>query len=453
MNTRDISDYYEKDVPAYGCYDNIRKISGIDGLKNSQRKIIWSAFKRCANDFVKTDAMCAQCQLDTVYLHGCSNLELVIVGLVQGFVGANNYPLLLGNSGGFGCRLNPRAAAGRYTRIKMAPIAKVLFNPIDNEILDKQYFEGQYIEPSYLIPVFPLLFLNGSNGLSIGFSQNIYPRNPDEVITYIKKKISGTEHPRMELLPWFKGFTGKIERNRETGSIESIGVIVKHNTTSYSITELPIGIEYQKYVEFLDKLCDNGTIQDYEDKCDAKLNDRILFEVKTTRDFTKKHDTERKLLECFKLVKTLPETLSQIDECSRVEEFSSIYEILDKFITIRLKYYHRRKEYLLQTIGDSLKQLVSKYVFVKGIIDKTIVVSNKKKDEIVKQLEKIDKIIKVNDSYDYLLSMPIHSLTHEKLEQLKQQINDAKEEFKKTKAASPEDMWLADLAELKKALK
>ena len=79
--------------------------------------------------------------------------------------------------------------------------------------------------------------------------------------------------------------------------------------------------------------------------------------------------------------------------------------------------------------------------------------SNKKKDEIVKQLEKIDKIIKVNDSYDYLLSMPIHSLTHEKLEQLKQQINDAKEEFKKTKAASPEDMWLMDLAELKKALK
>ena len=38
--------------------------------------------------------------------------------------------------------------------------------------------------------------------------------------------------------------------------------------TSYTISEIPIGTSYEKYVEFLDKLCDNGIIQDYEDKCD-----------------------------------------------------------------------------------------------------------------------------------------------------------------------------------------
>lgn len=192
MNTRDISDFYEKDVPAYASYDNLRKICGIDGLKLSQRKIIYAAFKRCYNDWLKTDTMCAQTQIDTNYIHGAANLEVVIDNMVANYVGANNYPLLTGNSGGFGCRISPRPSAGRYTRVKLADISKKLFVDVDNEILDKQFFEGQYIEPRYLIPVFPILFLNGSSGMSTGFSNSIYPRNPEEVIEYIKKRLSGT---------------------------------------------------------------------------------------------------------------------------------------------------------------------------------------------------------------------------------------------------------------------
>ena len=452
MNSRNISEYYEKEVPAYGCYDNIRKVSGIDGLKNSQRKLIWAAFKRCFNDYVKTDTMCAQTQIDTAYIHGAANLESVITGLVQGFVGANNYPLLTGNSGGFGSRLNPRAAAGRYTRIKMAPITKVLLKSIDNEILDKQYFEGQYIEPRCLMPIFPILFLNGSSGLSIGFSQNIYPRNPEKVIEYIKKKISGTEHPRMELLPWFKGFTGTINKNKETGAVESFGVIVRNNTTSYTITELPIGMEYQKYVEILDGLCDDGIIQDYVDKCDAKLNDRILFEVKTTRDFTKRHEDLHSLLKCFKLIKPLSETLTQVDEFGRVQEFNNIYEMLDVFIKIRLEFYKKRKDYLLKSLKSDIEQLLSKYLFVKGIVDGSIVVSKKTKDEITKQLEAIPKIMKLDGTYSYLLAMPIHSLTKEKMEELKSQIQAKKAEHDAVKQKTIETMWTDDLQELKKLL-
>lgn len=452
MNSRNISEYYEKEVPAYGCYDNIRKISGIDGLKNSQRKIIWAAFKRCFNDYIKTDTMCAQCQIDTCYIHGAANLESVIAGLVQGFVGANNYPLLIGNSGGFGCRLNTRAAAGRYTRVKLAPIAKVLLKGVDNDILEKQYFEGQYIEPRCLMPIFPILFLNGSNGLSIGFSQNIYPRNPEKVIEYIKKKIAGTAHPRIELLPWFKGFSGTISKNSETGTVESFGVITRNNTTSYTITELPIGMEYQKYVEVLDGLCDNGTIQDYVDKCDAKLNDRILFEVKTTRDFTKRHEDLQSLLRCFKLVKPLTETLTQIDELGRVQEFNSIYEMLDIFIKIRLEFYKKRKDYLLKTLKLDIEKLTSKYIFIKGIVDGTIVVNKKSKAEIVKQLEHNPKITKIDGSYEYLLAMPIHSLTKEKMEELKALVQDKKAEHDAVKQKTIEAMWTDDLQELKKQL-
>ena len=451
MNKRNLTDYYENDVPAYASYDNLRKICGIDGLKLSQRKIIYAAFKRCYDSWIKTDTMCAQTQIDTNYIHGAANLESVIDNLAASYVGANNYPLLTGNSGGFGCRISPRPSAGRYTRIKMADITKKLFIDVDNQILEKQFFEGDYIEPKFLIPVFPIMFLNGSNGMSTGFSNDIQPRNPLEIIEYIKKKLSGCQKPRMELLPWFRGHQGQVMHNSEMNRNESFGVIVKNDMTSYTITELPIGAEYQKYVEYLDKLCENGTIQDYDDMCDPKT-DKIHFEIKTTREFTRKHEVDRKLYETLHLVKSLPETLCCIDENNRVKEFESIQAILDAFIELRLKYYNKRKEYLLDELRKSLGQLASKYLFVKGIIDKTIVVANKKKDDIVKQLEKIDKIIKVDGSYDYLLRMPIHSLTVEKLAELKKQIVDGKEELKKTKETTIETMWLNDLHDLKKVL-
>ena len=452
MDRRTLTEYYENDVPAYGSYDNIRKICGIDGLKLSQRKIIYSAFKRCYNSWLKTDTACAQCQIDTNYIHGAANLEGVIDGLAANYVGSNNYSLLTGNSGGFGCRIRPCPSAGRYTRIKLSDISKKLFLEVDNNILERQYFEGQYIEPRFLVPVFPVMFLNGSNGMSTGFSNDLLPRNPVEIIEYIKKKLNGTEKPRMSLLPWFKGHLGKVAWNEELQRNESFGVITYNNMTSYTITELPIGIEYQKYVEFLDKLCENGTIQDYDDKCDPKT-DKIFFNIKTTREFTRKIDNdERKLYETLHLVKSLPEVLCCIDESNRVREFNSVQEILDMFISIRLKFYQKRKDWLVEDLKQKLTKLASKYYFIKGVVDGTIIVSKRKKDNIIEQLEKIDKICKVDGSYDYLLAMQISSLTIEKMEELKKQIEDGKEEYKTVKSTTIQDMWLADLHELKKVL-
>lgn len=449
MKKRNLTEYYDNDVPAYASYDNLRKICGIDGLKLSQRKIIYAAFKRCYNDWLKTDTMCAQTQIDTNYIHGAANLEVVIDNMAANYIGANNYSLLVGNSGGFGCRISPRPSAGRYTRVKMSNITKKLFLECDNEILDKQIFEGQVIEPKYFVPIFPVMFLNGSNGMSTGFSNEIQPRNPNEIVEYIKKKLAGVEKPRMKLLPWFKNHLGKVEYNEELQRNESFGVITKNNMTSYTITELPISVDYDKYKEFLEKLCDNGIIQDYDDKCDPKT-DAILFDIRTTREFTRKHEDERKLYETLHLVKSLPETLCCIDENNRVEEFSSIQDILDKFINLRLKFYKKRKEHLLEVMKNDLIKLASKFYFIKGVVDGDIIVNKKKKDYIIAQLEKFEKIRKIDDSYDYLLQMPIYQLTYEKMEELKKQIEDGKEKYKIARDTSIQDMWLNDLKELQK---
>lgn len=451
MDKRTLTDYYEKDVPAYASYDNLRKICGIDGLKLSQRKIIYAAFKRCYSEFLKTDTMCAQTQIDTNYIHGAANLEVVIDNLAANYVGANNYALLTGNSGGFGCRISPRPSCARYTRVKLSDISKRLFLEVDNEILEKQFFEGQYIEPKFLMPVLPIMFLNGSNGMSTGFSNEIQPRNPKDLVEYIKKKLNGVEKPRISLLPWFKGHLGKVVYNSELRRSESFGVITQNNMTSYTISEIPIGMSYEKYVEFLDKLNENGIIQGYVDKCDPKT-DTILFQIKTTREFTRKYSDERSLYDAFHLIKSLSETLCCIDENNRVEEFSSIQEILDKFIKLRLEFYQKRKDYLVGNIKRKLVKLASKYYFIQGIVQGSIIVNKRKRENIIAQLEKIEKIKPVDGSYSYLLDMPIYSLTQEKLDELKKQIEAGRDEYKAVNEATIQEMWLADLKELQKCL-
>lgn len=447
-----VSDFYKSDGVNFASYDNLRKLPNyIDGLKISQRKLLYTGFSHAFKEYHKTEPFCNITATEQCYVHGPQNLIGIVSLMAARYRGSNNYSLFVGNDSGFGTFINPAYASGRYTKIKVSDISKTLFNKSDTDILEKQYFEGQYIEPRFLMPIFPTILLNSSEGLSTGFSSQIYSRNPIEIIEYIKKKINGTEKPRMALLPWFKGHLGKVEYNKELDRNESFGVIVRNNMTSYTITELPIGIDYQKYVEFLDKLCENGTIQDYDDKCDPKT-DAILFNIKTTREFTKKHEDERHLYETLHLVKSLPETLCCIDENNRVCEFGSIQEILDAFIELRLKYYDKRKKWILEDLKDKLTTLASKYRFVKGIVDGTIVVNKKRKDEIVAQLEKIEKIKKVNDSYDYLLGMAIHSLTAEKLEELKKLIENGKDEFNKVKETTIQDMWMADLAEFKKCL-
>ena len=452
---KSVSEFFKKDCPAYGAYDNIRKIpSAIDGLKVSQRKLLWTGFKKARKDFVKTETFANLTALETAYIHGSTSLCTVCDSLIQQFVGAANYAFFTGNTGGWGCRLIPMSSAPRYTRLKLNDLAESVFNELDNDILEKQYFEGQWIEPKYFVPIFPVIFLNSSDGVSTGFSSKIYSRNPKEIIEYIKRKLAGTVSPKLELLPWFRGFKGTVKINPETKIVEAFGKIEKINSTSYRITELPIGMDYQKYLDHLNKFVETGKIVDYEDKCDPK-KDTILFEIKTTRAFTNTREEKRDLENELKLVRTLPENLNCIDENNRVKEYSSVHEILDDFIALRLKYYGKRREWLLKILKDELLKLKSKFIWCSAIISKKIVISNRPKSEIVEKLERdfSKDIIKVDGDYSYLLNMSMTSITKEKMEELKQTLIGKGEEYKAVAASTPESLWLEDLKTFSSILK
>jgi len=197
----------------------------------------------------------------------------------------------------------------------------------------------------------------------------------------------------------------------------------------------------------LDKLVDDKLIVSYDDNC----KDNIDYTIKFTRADLEKLDDE-KLIKILKLEESSTEIYSTLDESGKLKIFDCTQDIINYFVNFRLSYYHKRKEYLLEKMNKELKILSNRGRFIKAILDEKLKVNNVPKIEIIKGIEEMS-LEKIDDSYDYLLRMPIYSLTKEVFDKLKSDFIEKKAEIQKMEETDPKDMYVDDLNELKKKFK
>lgn len=443
MNTIKITEFFKTDYVDHASYDNLRKIASyIDGCKNTSRKILYTVIDKNITQEIKVDQLSNKMAEHTQYLHG--GAQGVIVTMAQNYVGTNNLPLLT-REGNFGTRFSPEASAPRYIYTTKEKYLNSLFLKQDNDILISQEFEGDKIEPRFFVPTLPLLLINGSEGISSGFAQKILGRNIKDIKNYIQNSITGSKK-RVDLTPYFEGFCGAVEQGEKQNQWNIKGIIKRKSITQIEITELPVGYTLTSYIKVLDELEDKKVIRSYKDFSD---NDKFNFVViMDSKELKVLSDSE--LLDKLKLIKRVAENYTSIDEDNKIRQFSSPKDILEAFIKIRLKFIEARKVNMIEKITSDMKLNVSKYMFVKSIIDGKLTINNKNKTEIVTQLEGLDRIITVEGTYDYLLRMPVYSLTKDKMEELKEYIQKLKTDLEKTKETSVAEMWVNDIIELEK---
>jgi len=449
--TTKLEEFFNTDYVDSASYDNLRKIGAItDGLKNSSRKIIHTMIGKNIKEKTKVARLASTIAEYTEYLHGEIGLAGVMVNLAQNFVGANNIPFIK-RDGNFGTRHKPAAAAPRYIKTRKEDYLDKIYMKDDYPVLISQQFEGINIEPRYFVPIIPMLLVNGSEGISSGFAQKILPRDPKIIISELTKILKGTKKLENVKLgsPYWEGFKGKVEEDIETkGKWLIYGCFNRENKNSIKITEVPIGFTLDKYNEILDALEDRNVIQSYQDKSD---NDIYKFNLKIKRDFADKYNDEQ-MYEKLKLVRSMSENYTCIDQNNRIKVYNDSEEIFIDYYNLRLDFYGKRKEHLLSKYKKDIDFLNSRYLFVKGVVDGEILVNNKTKVNITSQLDKIDNILTEEDSYDYLLKMPIYSLTKEKLDEIKNKIKAAKDLAKDLKDKGLETLWLEDLDVVKSLL-
>ena len=434
----DIKTLINKELVLFSIADNVRSIPNfIDGMKPSQRKVIFACIKKNLNTEIKVSQLSGYVSEVSSYHHGEASLQDTIINLAQNFVGSNNVNLLE-PIGQFGSRLfgGKDSASPRYIFTNLSKNFKDLFHSEDFNLLDYLDDDGFSIEPRYYVPTLPVILINGAKGIGTGFSTDIPCFNPEDIKNRLLKLTENEDCEIEELTPWYKGFTGKIikvENNKWTshGTYE-----VKGN--KITITELPIGTWIEDYKLFLDKLETDEVIYSYKNNStDTTIHFELSLSLENIIEWTNNREIEKKL----KLISHISgKNMYVFDEHDKIVKMESAEEIIYRFWRIRNEYYIKRQKYLVNKIKHELDILISKITFINDVINENIKVFRQKLDFINSQLE-TKKYSKIENSYKYLTDMKIHSFSEDTINILTEKMNTLTHEYTTISNMTLKDFW------------
>ena len=437
-----ITDFIHKELIHFSNDDNIRSIPHLlDGLKPSQRKIIYSMLIKPTNEELKVSQLAGYVSQKTSYHHGENSLVNTIISMSQDFVGSNNLNLLL-PIGQFGSRLmgGKDSASARYIFTNLNIITKKIFNLNDNFQLNFLNDDGFKIEPEYYLPIVPMILINGSEGIGSGYSTFIPKHKLDEIKKSLINKLNNNRF--LQIYPDYEKYKGKIQKIDDFSYI-SFGSF-KLFEDKIIITELPIGVWTEDYKLYLDDLLDTESwLRKVKNNCtEVDIN----FEISLNdigKDFIKKLD-ENKIYELLKLSKKFSTAnMHCFNSKGKLEKYFSTMDILKEYYDIRLEAYDKRKQYLLEQIKKQIFIEQSKQKFIQAVIDNKLKLHQLDDDKINKSLD--DMKLYKKEGYDYLLNMSFKNITKTNIKKLEEKINNLKKELNKLNKLTSKDMWLEEL--------
>ena len=455
-------EFINKELIHFSKYDCDRSIPNLmDGLKISLRKILYCAFKDGLKNEIKVAQFSGYVSQHSCYHHGEESLNKAIVGMAQNFVGSNNINLLF-PSGQFGSRIKggQDASSPRYIFTCLEKITRYIFPESDDKILNYLNDDGTPVEPQYYVPIIPMILVNGAKGIGTGFSTEILCYNPTEIITYLKNKLQNINET-IDFMPYYEGFTGIIEKINETKYLFK-GKYEKVAQDTIKVTELPVGYWTEDFKELLSEL-QNDKDKDgkkiipavkevFENYTDSTIEFLVTFskgkldELIATKGEYGCNGLE-KMLKLYNTSSTTNMNLFNYED--KLKKYDSVTEIIDDYFDIRLEFYEDRKDALIDVLERDLLILSNKAKYIQEILNDTIDLRKKKKNEIIDMLiEKEYDVIENDNEFKYLVKMPMDSVSEENVEKILKEHKNKEVELMIIKNTTIQQMWLKDLEAL-----
>ena len=465
------NEFVDRELIHFSKYDCDRSIPNMmDGLKTSQRKILYSAFKKGLDKEIKVAQFSGYVSENSGYHHGESSLNGAIVGMAQNFVGSNNINLLQPN-GQFGTRLQggKDSASERYIFTQLSPVTRSLFVKSDEAILEYKDDDGTQVEPFHYAPVIPTILVNGSRGIGTGFSTEIPSYNPIDIINYVRQKL---EHPEMtgeiEFTPYYDGFKGSIEQiPDQSGKFVVKGRFEKINERQVRVTELPIGTWTDDFKQHLESLIQpvapakgpkpKPLLRDYTDmSTDQHVDIVISFGVGVlSKLMTEKHtygcNGVEKTLKLYTTIST--GNMHVFNDREQLRKYERPQQIIDDFFTVRHSLYAKRREHQLEMLRSEVRHISNKALYINLLLTDAIDLRKKKAHEVEEMLEKNNLDRDDSGNYKYLTRMPMDSVTEENVEKLMLLKGNKEVELSELESSDATTLWLADLNAFAEAYK
>ena len=469
--------------------DNLRSLpSVIDGFKPSQRKVLFGCLKRGLRSEVKVAQLAGYVSEHAAYHHGEASLCGTIVGMAQNFVGSNNINLLVPN-GQFGSRLmgGKDSASPRYIFTYLEGITDKLFRKEDAGILKHLDDDGMIVEPENYLPIMPMLLINGCVGIGTGFSTDIPPFNPTDILRVLRERLHGRLSTLriISLKPWWQGFKGEVEASAsDPGCWITRGkYTVDSVAKTMTITELPVGVWTKDYKAFLDEMCtvDKGERTKSMDYAFGDDNTPLL---KSFDDLYTDEDVKFVLYfdqDGFEDMKAHPEDFEKrfrltslwrttnmvaFDAESKITKYGSVGQMLEAYYGPRLAAYEMRRLNEIDRCQKDAVEADAKARFIRAVLDGTLELRRATDSAIVEAMKKHDlpplssygsgQSGKVKedeiDGWEYLLKLRMDRVKASAVEDAEKAVLLARATVERLQSTTAAQMWLADLEEFEVAL-
>jgi len=478
-----IEQFIHRELIHFSNSDLHRSVGTFDGMKPSQRKILYSCLKRNLTSEIRVAQLAGYVSENAAYHHGEASLQGAIVGMAQNFVGSNNMNILV-PGGQFGTRImgGSDSASPRYIHTQLHKIVDWIFPKSDLPILDRVEDDGSLVEPKFYAPVIPMVLVNGMTGIGTGFSTNIPKHNPLDIIQSIQAKLEGGSFT--DIKPWFQGFKGTVIK-RDDKIYVSKGLYRVISPSVIEIYELPIGKWIEDYKEFLESLMpERGekelkkkkkgpVVLDYQNHCtDTEVKFIVTLKPGYLNSSQWSEDEIDTVEKDFNLTTTKYTSVSNMhlyNAKGTITKYTHVNDILEEYYHLRLALYEKRRLHQMQELEEELKIIGSKCAFIQSIIDDKISIFRKPKitvNDILKtnkfpgcsnnksvSCDELPDFNKITNEYDYLVKLPIYTFTEEEIQKLKETKDNLEKDFLELTNKTNKDMWVEELFFLKKNYK
>lgn len=428
-------DFINKDLIHFSNYNLERAIPNVmDGLKVSQRKILYAAFKRNLTQEIRVAQFAGYVSEHTGYHHGEASLNEAIIGMAQDFMGANNIQWLV-PQGQFGTRLRggSDSASPRYIHTYLQPIVKKLVPSADFPVLSYRDDDGTPVEPEWYAPILPMLLVNGARGIGTGYSTYVPPCDPKKLKSMLVRWLEGSDDALNEQIPiYFEGFKGLV-----AGGDCAIGCWKKVKDGEYLITELPPGTWTQDYREWLEKELSEGRIKDF---VDTSTDKDVHILIKGMDDFTLQRSMG------FTAKKT---NMHAFNHEGVITKYDTLNDILKEFADVRLRLYETRRLHAIQSLENELPYHMNVVRFIQDqIADSPVLLLKKKTRTECDTMFAKGGYSKIGEGFEYLMKLPVSSFTAEQIAKHEKHLAELKSEVSRLQSLKAADMWFSELSAL-----
>ncbi len=269
-----------------------------DGLKPVHRRIIY-AMHESGYTHDKAYRKCARIVGDVMgkyHPHGDQAIYDALVRMAQDF--SMSLPLLDGQ-GNFGSLDGDRAAAMRYTEVRMGRSAEALLTDIGKGTVDFiENYDGSESEPAVLPTRYPNMLVNGAGGIAVGMATNIPPHNLGEIVDATLAMIDNPALDDIALLEMVPGPdfpTGAQIVGRagpRSGVTTGRGSVVmraccnveeiRKGRDAIIVTEIPFQVNKASMIEKIAELVRDKRVEGIADLRDESDRDglRVVIEIK-----------------------------------------------------------------------------------------------------------------------------------------------------------------------------